>query len=194
MRMSGGQLLNYLKGVIDIGGTLGSKAAKAVGGSRRIASIGAGTAEEAAQAIQSLPLGKYISQAPISVLTYQKLAQNAPAIANVATNVAAQAAAPYIASHLLKGLTQSSEPYTEQQYTPGALPLTNYQAGQAYLNQQRFQHDLALAQSQRMAEQYNYQNKLALLQARQSPGSVYTSPMTGINLSDDPFSGPAPTY
>jgi hypothetical protein len=192
--MAPDKLLTYLKQLSDIGGTVGGKVADVVGKSSRLASIGAGTAEEAAQAIQSLPLGKYISQAPVSVGTYQSLARNAPSIAGLAANVATQAAVPYVASQLVKGLTHSPEPFAEQQYYPGNLPLTNYQAGQAYLNQQRFQQQLALSQSEQMADRYNYQDRLALLRARQSQGSPYTPFKTNIDLSEDPFAAPVPVY
>lgn len=171
MRMSGGQLASYLKSVLDIGSTIGGKVAGAVGRSSRLATIGAGTAEEAAQALQTLPLGKYVSQLPIGIPVYQSLARNAPQIAGVAANVATQAAVPYLTSYLLKGLTSGAEPFAERQYSPGSLPLTNYQAGQSYLNQQRYNQQLSLAQNQYMADRYNQQDRLALLMAKQPQDS-----------------------
>ena len=53
---------------------------------------------------------------------------------------------------------KEAQDFTRQPYTPGTLPLTNEQAGYAYLNEMK------------------YQQQMQLLMARQNASSPYTQP------------------
>lgn len=89
----------------------------------------------------------------------------------------------------------SNQPFTNQQYVPGSLPMTNYQAGESFLSQQRFQQELALMRAQQYSDQLKYQNQLGILQARQNASSPQGFGYgTGIDLSEDVISAPAQTY
>jgi hypothetical protein len=192
--MAGATLGKYLKTVFDLGSVAGKKVAERVAQSGRLAAIGSGSAEEAAQAMQSFPLGRLAGALPIPVSAYQTAARNAPEIAGIAANVATQAATPAVVSYLTQGITQSSQPFTNQPYQPGSLPLTNYQAGEAYLQQQRFLHSMGINQQRADADAYHMRSRLNLEQMKQSKNPVYGNSLPQSEMYADPFAQPVPIY
>lgn len=199
-RVAGPVLGSYLKqvagGLFNVAGRAGTKVAETLAANPRLTMIGAGSAEEAAAAIGSIPkVGQYISQLPIKTSTYQKVAPHIPEIAGGLTTMGITAAGPAIINQLAKGVKQELQPFTNQQYVPGSLPMTNYQAGESFLSQQRFQQELALMRAQQYSDQLKYQNQLGILQARQNASSPQGFGYgTGIDLSEDVISAPAQTY
>lgn len=199
LRVAGPQLANYLKLVgsrlSDVAGKAGSKVAERLAASNTLQTIGAGTAEEAASAIGGIPrIGGVLSNLPLSVSAYQKVAPHIPAAAGIATEMALLSGVPAITTGLAKTYGTSEQPFSQQQYIPGQLPLSNYQAAESMLAGQRYRQQMELAQQARLSDAYRMRNQLALLQARQGgrQGGPGVSGM--IDLNENMFATPVGIY
>lgn len=166
MRMAGSNLGTYLKNVGVLGSKVGSVTQKAVtrslANSPLLQTVGAGTAEEAAQALSNIPvIGKTLAAAPISTQTWQSLAGNAPGAigtaAGLGANLATNIGVPPITTAVQQAAKNAVVPrpqrqqvmprFSQQAYIPGMSPLTNEQAGWAMLEQQKFANQLQLLQA-----------------------------------------------
>jgi len=162
-RVAGKVLGDYLSGVgkMILGGAtaLGAKAAGATSNIPFLQTLGAGTAEEASKAIAGIPLiGKALAAAPVSVPTWQAAATHAPkavgALTTGGTLLGGVKVLPGLINSIGFGSEDSSQripPFATSQYMPGRLPLTNEQAGEMLLNQQRFQQQMQLIQARQSA-------------------------------------------
>ena len=160
-RIAGKVLGDYLgsigKGAINLATGLGSKIGGLVSDVPLIQQIGSGTAEEAAKAIVSNPILKRAAAVvPASVGSWQQGAQALPGIAKGLGT----AAGLYGGYQLLSALANSADqqsgraaPFATQQYYPGSLSLTNEQAGEMMLNQQRYLQQMQLIQARQFASQ-----------------------------------------
>jgi len=120
--------------------------------------------------------------------------ENIAKAAGVAAQAGTAGGITFAGANLINRLP-NNQPFTNQQYVPGSLPMTNYQAGESFLSQQRFQQELALMRAQQYSDQLKYQNQLGILQARQNASNPQRIGYgTGIDLSEDMFSAPAQIY
>jgi len=181
-RFAGPGLAKYLSQVagkvLDFAGYAGQKVSNKLANNPFLTTVGAGTADEAAAAIRSIPgVGKYLAKAPIS--TYQAAAANLPQIAGGLTTLGVGTAAPYAFNQLVQYGSRETEPFANQQ-APGGSPMTNYQAGEALLSNQRYQQQLQLMRMAEYESALKYQQQLGIIRAREN-----ASNQQGTNL----FSG-----
>jgi len=203
-RFAGPGLAKYLSQVagkvLDFAGYAGQKVSNKLANNPFLTTVGAGTADEAAAAIRSIPgVGKYLAKAPIS--TYQAAAANLPQIAGGLTTLGVGTAAPYAFNQLVQYGSRETEPFANQQapggspmtnyqageaepfanqQAPGGSPMTNYQAGEALLSNQRYQQQLQLMRMAEYESALKYQQQLGIIRAREN-----ASNQQGTNL----FSG-----
>lgn len=137
--------------------SLGSATTKAVANIPLVQQIGTGTAEEAAKAIVANPLlNRAATVLPVSVPAWQAGAAALPQVAG-GLAIAGGGLGSY---KLLSELSRSADtsmaktaPFATQQYMPGTLSMTNEQAGDYFLNQQRYMHQLNLIAARQRASQ-----------------------------------------
>lgn len=181
-RFAGPGLAKYLSQVagkvLDFAGYAGQKVSNKLASNPFLTTVGAGTADEAAAAIRSIPgVGKYLAKAPIS--SYQAAAANLPQIAGGLTTLGVGTVAPYAFNQLVQYGSRETEPFANQQ-APGGSPMTNYQAGEALLSNQRYQQQLQLMRMAEYESALKYQQQLGIIRAREN-----ASNQQGTNL----FSG-----
>lgn len=198
LRIAGPQLGTYLKMVGDrltgLASTAGTGVASKLAGSGTLQAIGAGSAEEAAKALSATQAGRLLSSLPVSVGAYQKVAPYIPQVAGAATETAINASIPAITTGIGQLYGSVDQPFSQQQYTPGQLPMTNYQAAESMLAAQRYRQQLGLLEQARLSDAYKMQNQLELLQARQGMKQSGRQMGNIIDLNENPFATPAQTY
>jgi len=197
-RIAGPQLANYLKLVgsklANLSTGIGGKVAESLAGSKTLQTIGAGSALEAAEAIHGIPkIGRVLANVPVPVSAYQKVAPHVPGVAGAATEMALLAGVPAITNQIAQSYGTVEQPFAQQQYTPGTLPMTNWQMAESMLNRQRYNQQLGLVEQARITDLNKLRNQLALLQAKQGSGSSQFGGSM-IDLNEDMFSSPVPVY
>jgi len=150
LSLAGKDLFNATKG-------LGAATTKAVANIPLVQQIGSGTAEEAAKAIMSNPaLGRASTVLPMSVPAWQAGAAALPQVAGGLVTAGGTLGGYKLLSELSRNADVSmakTAPFATQQYIPGTMSMTNEQAGDYYLNQQRYLQQLNLIEARQRASQ-----------------------------------------